>query len=199
MSCNYQDLDGSNISLKFLDIQLVDVAKTSNQNSINGAKGGRPLKKPLISGHTNLYVVRLFNVYGPGQDLANLKQGMVSIFCAMAIKDQKIVVKGSPDRSRDLIHVVDVVSNLVRCMKSDYRSPLDIGTGLETSVAELVEIIKIECASLFGFTVLHSYEEGFTEDIFRSRAKFGVETSTLLQAGITDFLRWTHQELIEND
>ena len=38
------DLDGSNISLKFLDIQLVDVAKTSNQNSINGAKGGRPKK-----------------------------------------------------------------------------------------------------------------------------------------------------------
>ena len=38
------DLEGSNISLKFLDIQLVDVAKTSTQNSINGAKGGRPKK-----------------------------------------------------------------------------------------------------------------------------------------------------------
>jgi hypothetical protein len=38
------DLEGSNISLKFLDIQLVDVKKTSTQNSINGSKGGRPKK-----------------------------------------------------------------------------------------------------------------------------------------------------------
>ena len=156
------------------------------------------LQRMRSYGH-KINIVRLFNVYGPGQDLANMKQGMMSIFCAMAIKDQKIVVKGSPDRSRDLIHVVDVVRNLVHCMKLDFRSPLDIGTGIETSVAELVEIIKIECDNLFGFTVLHSYEEGFIEDIFRSRAKLGVETSILLQAGVTDFLRWTHQELMEND
>ena len=36
--------NGQTIVIKFLDMQLLDVAKTSSQNSVNGAKGGRPKK-----------------------------------------------------------------------------------------------------------------------------------------------------------
>ena len=42
------DLQGEFITIKFLDNQLVEVDKTSKQNSANGAKGGRP-KKPTES------------------------------------------------------------------------------------------------------------------------------------------------------
>jgi len=38
------DLKDNIIVIKFLDNQLVDVSKTSNKNSINGSKGGRPKK-----------------------------------------------------------------------------------------------------------------------------------------------------------
>jgi len=38
------DLDNENIIIKFLDLQLEEVVKTSNKNSKNGAKGGRPKK-----------------------------------------------------------------------------------------------------------------------------------------------------------
>ena len=34
--------------------------------------------------------LRLFNVYGEGQDLQDLKQGMISIFISMAIKEKFI-------------------------------------------------------------------------------------------------------------
>ena len=37
--------NGQTIVIKFLDMQLLDVAKTSVQNSINGSKGGRPKKE----------------------------------------------------------------------------------------------------------------------------------------------------------
>jgi hypothetical protein len=36
--------NGQTIVIKFLDMQLLDVAKTSSQNSVNGSKGGRPKK-----------------------------------------------------------------------------------------------------------------------------------------------------------
>ena len=49
--------------------------------------------------------LRLFNVYGPGQNMDNLRQGMVSIFLAQMLKDKSIHVKGSADRFRDFIHV----------------------------------------------------------------------------------------------
>ena len=39
------DLQEDFIVIKFLDNQLVEVEKTSKQNSINGAKGGRPKKQ----------------------------------------------------------------------------------------------------------------------------------------------------------
>ena len=39
--------------------------------------------------------LRMFNVYGPGQNLENLRQGMVSIYLAQAAKSNHIDVKGS--------------------------------------------------------------------------------------------------------
>ena len=51
----------------------------------------------------------MFNIYGPGQDLSNLRQGMVSIYLAQAIKNKKIKVKGSLNRIRDFVYIDDVV------------------------------------------------------------------------------------------
>ena len=45
--------------------------------------------------------MRMFNVYGPGQDLINLRQGMVSIFLAQALSRGHINVNGSIKRFRD--------------------------------------------------------------------------------------------------
>ena len=49
----------------------------------------------------------MFNVYGPGQDLSNLRQGMVSIFIAQALKKERVHVKGSLERFRDFIYIDD--------------------------------------------------------------------------------------------
>ena len=37
----------------------------------------------------------MFNVYGPGQDMSNLKQGMMSIYLAQAINTKNIHIKGN--------------------------------------------------------------------------------------------------------
>lgn len=61
----------------------------------------------------NTTSLRLFNVYGPGQNMKNLKQGMLSIFLAQAIEDDKIVVKGSGKRFRDFVYIDDVVDSFL--------------------------------------------------------------------------------------
>ena len=38
--------------------------------------------------------IRLFNIYGPGQNLDNLSQGMISIYVAQALKGNKCSYKG---------------------------------------------------------------------------------------------------------
>lgn len=57
------------------------------------------------------YSLRLFNVYGPGQNLKNLKQGMLSIYLAQALNTDQIIVKGSGDRFRDFVYIDDVVES----------------------------------------------------------------------------------------
>jgi len=52
---------------------------------------------------------RMFNVYGPGQDMTNLRQGMISIYVSQALASNHIVVKGSFDRFRDFVYIDDVV------------------------------------------------------------------------------------------
>ena len=85
--------------------------------------------------------LRLFNVYGPGQNMKNLKQGMVSIFLAQMLRDRQIIVKGSPDRFRDFIYIDDVVEAFLRCLTSEGSKSrvINIGTGKKTKVSEVIE------------------------------------------------------------
>ena len=85
--------------------------------------------------------LRLFNVYGPGQNLANMRQGMVSIFLAYILKKQDIIVKGAPDRYRDIIYIDDVIDAYMTCLDNPatYAKSYNVGTGRKTTVGELIE------------------------------------------------------------
>lgn len=95
--------------------------------------------------------LRLFNVYGPGQNMENLKQGMVSIYMAYIAKDEPILVKGSRDRFRDFIYIDDIVDAFIRTAFSEKATnkTFNVGTGKQTFVWQLLdEIIKA-----FGYKV----------------------------------------------
>lgn len=86
-------------------------------------------------------ILRMFNVYGPGQDLGNLRQGMVSIFLAMALKTGEIHVKGSLNRFRDFIYIDDVVNVWFKLALDEnvINLTLNLGTGVKTTIKELLE------------------------------------------------------------
>jgi len=88
--------------------------------------------------------LRMANVYGPGQDMNNLRQGMVSIYLAQALKNKKILIKGSLERVRDFIYIDDVVECWFRASKSNscLNLCMNIGTGIPTKVKRLISIIR---------------------------------------------------------
>lgn len=92
----------------------------------------------------NTTSLRLFNVYGPGQNLKNLKQGMVSIFIAQAIKSKNIHVKGSKDRFRDFIYIDDVVDAFISALnRKDFSfQAINISSGIKSTVEKLISVIK---------------------------------------------------------
>ena len=88
-------------------------------------------------------IFRLFNVYGPGQNMFNMKQGMVSIYMAFLLHDKPIHVKGSLDRFRDFIYVDDIVDAFLVSENNEktYGGIFNLGTGVKATVKELVAAI----------------------------------------------------------
>ena len=87
--------------------------------------------------------LRMFNVYGPGQDMKNLQQGMVSIYLAQAMKNKKIFVKGSLKRVRDFIFIDDVVEVWFKAslLKKGLNKCINVGSGHPVSVKQLLKLI----------------------------------------------------------
>ena len=93
----------------------------------------------------NTTIFRLFNVYGPGQNMVNLKQGMVSIYLSYVLNQKPVCVKGPLDRTRDFTYIDDVINALYLGM-FDNRSDngvFNVCTGRELSVKDVLKKIFI--------------------------------------------------------
>lgn len=82
---------------------------------------------------------RFFNVYGPGQDLSNVKQGIVSIFSHYIYHNQPIITKGSRERYRDIVYIDDVISALLTLLnaKKLKHKIYNVCSGQKTTIKEL--------------------------------------------------------------
>ena len=88
-------------------------------------------------------ILRMFNIYGPGQDPTNKSLGMINIFLNMAMNSNEINVKGSLNRFRDFIYIDDVIDVWFKLAKSKKRvnKIYNLGTGKKTSINELLNLI----------------------------------------------------------
>ncbi|MEX2105720.1 MAG: NAD-dependent epimerase/dehydratase family protein [Solirubrobacterales bacterium] len=84
--------------------------------------------------------LRLGNVYGPRQDPLG-EAGVVAIFCGVLRAGGRPTVFGDGTQTRDYIYVGDVVAAALAAAASGTTGPINIGTGREESVLELVEAL----------------------------------------------------------
>jgi UDP-glucose 4-epimerase len=84
--------------------------------------------------------LRLGNVYGPRQDPLG-EAGVVAIFCGLIESGGQPTVYGDGSQTRDYIYVGDVVDAALAAAGSRAGGAVNIGTGREASVLELVEIL----------------------------------------------------------
>jgi UDP-glucose 4-epimerase len=81
--------------------------------------------------------LRLGNVYGPRQDPLG-EAGVIAIFCGRLREGARPTVFGDGKQTRDYIYVGDVVTAMLAAAESETTGPLNVGTGVETDVLELV-------------------------------------------------------------
>jgi UDP-glucose 4-epimerase len=140
---------------------------------------------------------RLYSVYGRGQNLGNLYQGMVSIYLAYLLQNVAVPVTGSFDRYRDFVHVDDVVDALMLAISRPAApSPVyNIGVGRKTTVRQLLCLL----IAAMGLPENHPVEEcaGSVSDVFgsvanerRARNELGWSPRVPLKAGLDDMVGW---------
>jgi UDP-glucose 4-epimerase len=85
--------------------------------------------------------LRLGNVYGPRQDPLG-EAGVIAIFCGALKEGRRPTIFGDGSQTRDYIYVGDVIAAALAAAESEVTGPINVGTGREASVLELVEALR---------------------------------------------------------
>ena len=86
---------------------------------------------------TEAVVLRLGNVYGPRQD-PHGEAGVVAIFCGLLLDGKKPRVFGDGLQTRDYVYVGDVVRAMLAAEAGAPGETVNIGTGAEVTVLDLI-------------------------------------------------------------
>ena len=134
---------------------------------------------------------RLANVYGPRQR-SDLEGGVVAIFTERLHRGQPILINGTGEQRRDLVYVADVVDSLLTMARSDRDGTWNVGTGVSTSILELLRALESE----IGPATEVRYGPPRPGDVNNSRLAIDVIENDLgwrpkfdLAAGIADTIR----------
>lgn len=145
--------------------------------------------------------LRLFNVYGPGQNLSNMRQGMVSIFLAQAFKSKSILIKGSGDRFRDMIYIDDVVEAFIKSLETNYDFRIyNVSTRIKTTVTDVINSIN----EMFHDDLKIEYEGETPGDIFGIygdnnliKNELGWSPKIKFKDGFTNMYNWINRSQID--
>jgi UDP-glucose 4-epimerase len=89
---------------------------------------------------TSSVCLRLGNVYGPRQDPLG-EAGVIAIFCGLLRESGRPTVYGDGRQTRDYIFVGDVVAAMLAAADSTATGAINVGTGIETDVLDLVDAL----------------------------------------------------------
>lgn len=143
--------------------------------------------------------LRLANVYGPRQDPLG-EAGVIAIFCDRVLSGEPPTIFGDGTQTRDFVFVGDVVRAQIAAAGSTVTGVLNVGTGRETSVLEVVEAVGEAARTAnpdgpaWPAPILADPRAGEVHrsclDAGRAASELGVRPETPLVAGLAETLQW---------
>ncbi len=136
----------------------------------------RPISQYGVSKHTVEHYVYLYrvlhgldyailryaNVYGPRQNPFG-EAGVVAIFATQMLTGKQPTIFGKGDKTRDYVHVSDVVEANVRALEAGGEVMCNIGTGEETSDQEVFDTL----ADVLGYEGPPAYAPVRKGEVYR--------------------------------
>ena len=136
--------------------------------------------------------LRYGNVYGPRQR-ADGEAGVIAIFIRHLLAGKSPKINGDGKQTRDYVYVGDVVGANILALESATTGPLNIGTGHETDVVTLFELLGkgtgSKAAAVYGPAKLGEQRRS-SLDISRAREKTGWRPQTALSEGLEQTIEY---------
>jgi len=136
--------------------------------------------------------LRFFNVYGPGQKTTAYYTSVINHFVNRLRNGQAPVIDGKGEQSMDFIHVTDIARGVVAALRSEQdNKPVNIGTGIDTSVATLAKIL-IEAVGVDvepQFNPRDVMVSRRAADITRAKEMLGWEPTIPVEQGMAELVR----------
>jgi UDP-glucose 4-epimerase len=137
-------------------------------------------------------LLAMANIFGPRQD-PGLEGGVTAIFAKAMLEGRRPTIFGDGSQTRDYVYVGDTVDAYSRAADAGHGVLLNIGSGRETSVLELYEML----ARITGFPYRPEFTDPKPGDIARSvvdpgraRKVLGWEAWTPLEEGLRRTVEW---------
>jgi len=140
-------------------------------------------------------IVRLQNVYGPGQSLINPYTGIVSLFVRLSKAGKPIELYEDGQIIRDFVLIDDVARAILMDIDSDagFEYVFDIGTGVENTIGDMARIIARRYDAPEP-QVCGKYRNGDVRhaccDASLTKEKLGFAAQYSLEAGLEKLCAW---------
>jgi UDP-glucose 4-epimerase len=136
--------------------------------------------------------LRFFNVYGPGQKVEAYYTSVINHFVERLVKGEPPVIDGKGEQSMDFVHVADIARSVVLALESEQANvPINIGTGIDTSIADLAKIL-IDAVGADVEPVFNPRDVLVSRraaDITRAKEVLGWEPTITVEDGMSDLVR----------
>ena len=178
-------------------VQEADPIQPDSVYGVSKYSGEQFINQILAGTEVDYCSFRVFNTYGPGENLNFTMKGMVSIYLSFVWKEQPIQVKGSLDRFRDLTYVEDVAEVLAQAANVGFLNGdiFNLSSGKKFTVREIIHQIKqtFELPNSYKVIELEPTSGdsfGFHADNSRIRERFNWQPKFLLQDGLQQYKVW---------
>lgn len=148
---------------------------------------------------------RYQNVYGPGQSLKNPYTGILSIFSTQIRNNNDINIFEDGKESRDFVYINDVVDATILGIEKPEANfeVFNLGSGIQTTVAEVAETLKKLFKSEININVSGNFRLGDIRhnfaDLKKIHNKLNFKPNYSFEAGIKEFVEWVKGEEIMED
>jgi len=133
--------------------------------------------------------LRVFNAYGPGQRLPLTNAPVIPYCLRQAIDNGTIVVHGDGEQTRDYVYIDDVTDAMVAAATAPKinRMIINVGSGQETSVNELVSMVIEITGKKPEIMINHSHDSGpsrMRADMAIAKKRLGISPRVKLEEGL---------------